>query len=226
MVIFTNDNSIEKITALRKWAEKNTIIINRPLQDTYCAQKHYLDYWVKDWNRDKEKSIHNPTLYIVWNQKSKFVEEVIEKNYFNTEYFCWCDIGCFRTSNGIEKYKNFPNVTKIESKEKIQLLNIEPFTTEEIQYLNNIKNIYNTKIENIFQVKARIGGTIFMGHKNAWYHWIKIFYLMMDKFIKDDTFAGKDQDIMATIVLLYPELVNLIIPPNSNKWFYFQDYFI
>ena len=44
--------------------------------------------------------------------------------------------------------------------------------------------------------------------------------------MQNDTFTGKDQDIMAMIVLMYPSLVNLIKAPTRNDWFYLQDYFI
>ena len=228
MVIFTDDESIEKIRQLRKWAEQNTVIINRPLQDTYCAQEKYMNYWMKDWQRDYERHIHNPKLYIVWNEKSKFVEEVIENNYFNTDYYCWCDIGCFRTSTNIEKYKKFPNIEKIEqtnSKDKIQLLNIESFNQREIDYVKKIK-LDEAPIRNIFQLQHRIGGTIFIGHISAWKKWIPTFYTMIETFMINNTFTGKDQDIMAMITLLYPDIVNLIKPPTNNDWFYLQDYFI
>jgi len=228
MVIFTNDESYEDIKQLRQWNEKNTIIITRPLDELYCAQPKYIKYWMKDWQRDGERGYHNINLYIVWNQKSKFVEEVIEQNYFNTEYFCWCDIGCFRTKEGLDKYKQFPNIEKIENtntKDKIQLLNIEPFIDKETTYVNDIK--YNSsKIINIFQLQCRIGGTIFLGHKIAWKLWIPTFYTMMETFMQNDTFTGKDQDIMAMVVLMYPSLVNLIKAPTKNDWFYLQDYFI
>jgi hypothetical protein len=237
MVIYTDDQSIEKIKDLRKWAEDKTIIINKPLQFTYCAQEKYLNTWVKDWRRDLEGRIHNPKLYIIWNNKSKFVEEVIQANYFNTEYFCWCDIGCFRTQENLQKYKNFPKVEKIvatNTKDKMQILNIEQFNNSDIAYMNAIKEqnklkeneLTELKIENIFQTRATVGGTIFLGHKDTWNIWIPTFYNMMDTLIKNDTFAGKDQDIMAIISLLYPELVHLITPPTSNGWFYLQDYFI
>jgi hypothetical protein len=92
----------------------------------------------------------------------------------------------------------------------------------EIQTLNEIRN-NNEKIKNIFIGKCRIGATIMIGHKHAWYRWIPTFYTMMDTFMKNDTFTGKDQDIMATIVALYPELVELIVAVDRN-WFYLQDY--
>lgn len=226
MVIYTDGQSIEKIKRLRQWAEDKTIIIDRPFNTTFCAQEKYMEYWIKDWQRDYEKQIHNPRLYIVWNEKSKFVEEVMQANYFNTEYFCWCDIGCFRTQENLSNYKNFPKVEKIVATNKIQLLNIEPFNQNEIDYVNIVKEQQlQNKIINIFQLKCRIGGTIFLGHKDAWNKWIPTFYSMMDTFIANDTFAGKDQDIMAMISLMYPELVNLIRPPTPNGWFYLQDYF-
>jgi hypothetical protein len=224
MVIYTDDQSIQKITQLCEWRKNNTIIVNKPLLSTFCAQQQYLDYWNKDWQRDPEKRIHNPNLYIIWNEKSNFVKEAIQQNYFKTDYFCWCDIGCFRTSNQVSKYRNFPDILKLTSNDKIHLLNIGAFESDEYQYVEKIKK-GTSPMKNIFLLKHRIGGTIFLGHVNAWAKWIPLFYSTMELFMKHNTFTGKDQDIMAMIVLLYPELVHLIKPPDSNGWFYLQDYF-
>jgi hypothetical protein len=223
MVIYTDHLSVDKLKSICEWRKDKTIIINKPLSETYCAK--YINYWNNDWNRDPEKIIHNTNLYIVWNEKSNFVKEAIQNNYFKTDYFCWCDIGCFRTHETISKYRYFPNITKLSSIDKIHLLNIVPFQEKDLDTLKNIK-LGRTTMHNFFNQQNRIGGTIFVGHINAWKKWIPLFYSTMELFMTHNTFAGKDQDIMAMIALLYPEVVQLITPPTSNDWFYLQDYFI
>jgi len=217
MVIFTDNKSVEQITELRKW-NQNTKIIELPFEELYCSQ--FMEYWNKDLERDPEKRYHNQQLYIIWNEKSKFVERAIQENYFNTDYYCWCDIGCFRDTSTVNKYRFFPQTSKIKNNNTITLLHIDPYEMNEII---SLKNTNINHINNIFIGKCRIGATIIIGHKDAWYRWISTFYTMMETFMKNDTFTGKDQDIMATIVALYPGLIELIIPP-SRDWFYLQDY--
>ena len=36
---------------------------------------------------------------MLWCEKISFVKKTIEKNYFNTDWYGWCDIGYFRESN-------------------------------------------------------------------------------------------------------------------------------
>jgi len=224
MVIFTDEISYDKIYELRKW-NKDTVIIKKNLYETYCAQ--FMNYWNRDMMRDIERNYHNQNLYIVWNEKSKFVEEAIRGNYFNTEYYCWCDIGCFRENEGIEKYKNFPKIDKIistKTQDKLQLLYIRPFLKDEIYFINKIKN-NQEKIINIFGMRCHIGATIMIGHTKAWNNWIPAYYNLLYEFMKNDTFTGKDQNIMGMLVNLEPNLVNLIVPPTIDSWFYLQDYF-
>lgn len=218
MVIFTNDESIEDITRLRDWAKDSTLIINKPFNNTFCSQKKYLEYWKKDHKRDHEK-VHNPNLYIVWNEKSKFVDEAIRLNHFKTDFYCWCDIGTFRTSNNLAQFKNFPKTDKLLS-DRMNLLEIEPFDKKEVDYVN----AHKSNFKNIFIRRNRIAGNIFIAHKHTWEIWILKYYEVMDMFMKNDQFTGKDQSVMAVVALLYPNIVNLIKSPNNRNWEYLQTY--
>jgi len=42
---------------------------------------------------------HTVDLYIIWSEKVNFLNESIEKNYFNSKYFFWVDAGLFRDEN-------------------------------------------------------------------------------------------------------------------------------
>jgi hypothetical protein len=33
---------------------------------------------------------------MLWSEKISFVKETMDNQYFNTEYYGWCDIGYFR----------------------------------------------------------------------------------------------------------------------------------
>ena len=47
---------------------------------------------------------------MLWNEKVFLVHDAMENQYFNSEWYEWCDKGYFRNSNTI----NQPNPNKID----------------------------------------------------------------------------------------------------------------
>lgn len=121
----------------------------------------YYTVFHKHQELDHELHIgHNPLLYMIWNEKSNFLLQASKLNPFQSNYFLWVDIGCFR--NPSHTYTIWPNsakVTELES-DKILLLQVQDFTKEEWAV---------TKEDDLpsFQFLNRIGGTIFGGNETA-----------------------------------------------------------
>lgn len=63
--------------------------------------------------KDREKSIHSPSLYAVWNAKAYFLDEAV-KNVQNSgktvDYAFWSDAGSFRQAHG---YRSWPDVDRL-----------------------------------------------------------------------------------------------------------------
>lgn len=225
MVIFCDEDWVEPLTELRKGFEAKTKIIVRKWNEMYCASPRFLPYWRFDHSRDSEAHYHNELLYILWNEKSAMVNDVINMNPFKTDFFCWCDIGCFRDSNTAYMYKRWPSNDFLNSaaQDKMFLLNIEPFQNGELDILEN-------GLTHSFEGKNRVGGTIFLGHKDVWHQWCNVYYTVLDRYLECKYFAGKDQNVMATVVALHPSLVKLVTPTRNiedgDPWFYLQRYFL
>ena len=113
LVIFTDDNSYETIFNMRKGnnLEHKTHIIVKKLEEWYNYK--FLDYYRYCHTIDIENNSHTPELYMLWNEKSYFVKEIIEKNPFNSEWFFWTDIGCVRDIKMLNKIYTYPNDDKI-----------------------------------------------------------------------------------------------------------------
>jgi hypothetical protein len=217
IVIFTSIESFYFIQELRKDFKEKTVIILSSIESFYVYK--YYDYFVKDYNRDIEKSYHNPNLFLIWNEKLKFVEKAIKLNPFNSSYFMWCDIGMIREDNYIKYLKTFPNIEKI-TEDKVYLLNIDYNFTEE-----DYKNPYDEKYRFIFNI---IGGGVMIGLEKNMRLWINRYYKTLDYYITNNKFAGKDQTIMVSTYLKYPDFVKLIKgvdDDDCNKWFYLLKYF-
>lgn len=225
IVIYCDHDWVDRLRDLRKGFEHKTHIIPLTWDGMRCGSDNMMQYWKKDLERDHEKSYHNQLLYVLWNEKSEMVKRVIDVNPFGTDFFCWCDIGCFRTRDNIETFKHWPARSFLESavKDKMYVLNIEPFEKEDYNVLPN-------GLSQTFQYKQRIGGTIFLGSATVWTEWHRLYYDTMDKYMQEDYFAGKDQNIMASVAVMYPNIVQMVTPTRApydgDPWFYLQRYFL
>jgi hypothetical protein len=224
MIIFCDEASASTIETYREKDMNKTKIIVLPLYETYCGDPSKHDLWIHDWHRDIEQRIHHPNLYIIWNEKAKFVERAMELNPFDTDFFCWCDIGCFRRQEELYLFeKEWPSSAFLQSakKDKMYFLNITPFEENDFNILPN-------GLTHSFERVTRIGATMFLGHKTIFQDYIQLFYETMEQYIKNDYFTGKDQNIIATLYVLKPELFKLIRPIDGegDPWFYLQRYFL
>jgi len=223
LIIFISKEYNEIIKELRNKYLTKTLIIEIDINDFYMYK--YIDYLKKDLERDHENKYHNIDLYMIWNEKLKFIEKGININKFKTKYFAWCDIGYVRNPIYIDKYmKTFPNLSKIEEN-KIYMLNIDyNFTDDDFNdpYNNKYRYISNT-----------IGGGFIIGSEEKLKEMIDKYYNeIIPNYIKRDLFIGKDQNLYVSLYLLYPNLIKLIRGENDNytiayselKWFYFLKY--
>lgn len=225
IVIFTNKFTRpyleQKIKENRK---KNLTIIDKEFVNFKTYK--YLDQFKKQYETLENEKYHNIFLYLIWNEKINFVKEAIEKNYFNSEYFLYCDACYFRN----KIYKTWPNQEKINKlpKDKVTYFLIIPFTDEELQ-INQYENLPSFDYgRNKHQAGARFAGGIFVSHKNFYLKWFETFYEFLEKFSRENKFIGKDQSIINSIYLIEPKLINAIkfdIPYSSKKsWFLPQGY--
>lgn len=220
IVIFTDSKSYELLHSLRKNFLNKTVILIVPLEDLFCYK--FIKYWENDYIRDHEK-VHHPYLYIIWNEKSMFMQKAMEMNPFNTDFYAWVDIGMVREKEYIPYINKFPNkeIMKTLKKDKIYLLNINKFNEQDLSF-NGATELFRYKND------VRTGGGVILGHKNIIPTWTKEFYTMMVEFINNNFFAGKDQSIMSCIYLKNRDnLIELIKPEICpiNHWFYLLYYF-
>ena len=220
MIIFCDKQSIHQIRELRKEKMEKTLIILTEFTDFYSYR--YYDNFIQNQTIDTEVTRgHNALLYMIWAEKSNFLKRAIELDPFETDYFLWVDIGCFRRPN--TEFLNWPNPLRIREipKDKVLLLSVFPFTKEEL-------SVYNINYLPSFQFTNRIGAPIFGGGKKVLLEWHSKYYEMVENFIKMGRFIGKDQSIMNSVYLLNKEMCDLVSwkQPCNDIWFYLQEYLV
>ena len=173
--------------------------------------------WEHDEAVDHEVRVgHNRKLYMIWNEKPFFLLEASKINPYNSDHYMWLDIGSFR-SEGM-KFPGFPLITKMNMN-KIQLLNIEPFSKGEF--------VNPHMIDERFRYVNRIGG-MFLCPKILLQRFSDIHFNLLKEFQNKKIFKGKDQTLYAFAFIQNTDMFELITPLSKigyDSWFYFHEYF-
>ena len=218
MIIFTNKYTYNLL--FKNVNRKNIIFEILEIKDFYVYK--YYDYFKKDYLRDREKNRHSPELYMIWNNKMDFVDKSIKKNPFKSEWFCCVDIGYFRNSLTMSRYKHWPKINKLSS-DKSTLLLITPFSKKEINtkkgYLHDFSKRFST-----------IAGGFIIGKSESLLKWKVKYFETMEMMMKNDMFIGKDQNNIANAYLQNQSFCNLIlgkhIDPKDiySNWWWMRSY--
>ena len=207
LVFFTDPLIVPQIEAMFKERQGPTKVIGIPFQNLVAFTKLSPRAWIFTHQFDPEK-IHSPELYAIWYEKKEFVLRAIQDNPFGSDHFVWCDAGIGRYPDWLPHLERFPMREAMPPANKMLVLRMKAFTDV------NIKE--NT-----------VGGGILASDIGGWVSWSKAYDAMLMKYYLNDAFIGKDQNIMASVILENPDSVVMIDPPPINaiqQWFYLLFY--
>jgi len=178
--------------------------------------------WVDEQKRDPEADLHNPDLYKVWYEKKEFVKRAIALDPWGHDDFVWVDAGIVRNEHTARLLRNFPDANRIPI-DRIMLLNVQPFEKGDDRVF-----LYATgNITGAFHLwKTRIGGGVIAAHRDMWITWDALYNKTFETYKAAGRFVGKDQNIMATIVLENKDKISLVNPSKitNEPWFYMLYY--
>jgi len=142
LVIYTDDNTAQYINI--KGNPKIKIVI-KPFEQFHNFK--YINSWIENHKRNfllNDKS--NWVLNMLWSEKIWFVKETIERKYYETEFYGWCDIGYFRNRPDdihTNKLMNWPNSEKIMKLDKNKIC--YACINNDDRYMNYLHNLINNK---------------------------------------------------------------------------------
>jgi len=211
LVFYTEPQIVSHLESAFQGRNK-TKIIGVPFQELRAFTKLSGKTWLTTHSIDPEQNIHSPELYAIWYEKKEFVMRTIEINPFESDHFIWCDAGICRYPEWIPYLRYFPRRDLIPS-DKMLILRINPF-----------EGLVVDDIPGMFDKQNTVGGGILAGNRIAWITWSKAYDVMLMKYYLAGRFIGKDQNIMASVILKEPNIAVLIDPPKSmniiQRWFY------
>jgi len=173
-------------------------------------------------------------LNMLWAEKISFVKETIERKYFDTEFYGWCDIGYFRNRTGeyndtnTNELMNWPNSEKINSLDKNKIV-YACINNNDI-YMNDLVRIIRNKNENGLPAKPippfqnSIAGGFFILHKNMIDWWFNTYDNKLFKYFLNGYLVKDDQIIITDCVFSNFEQFNLFreFHYQYDNWFMFQ----
>jgi glycosyltransferase involved in cell wall biosynthesis len=172
--------------------------------------------WIDARRHDTEAS-HTPELYAMWYEKKEFVQRAISWNPFGSSTFVWCDAGIGRYPEWIPLIQGFPAPERVP-RGKMLVLQIDPFTPEDsVARTDGIRG-------GGWDKRSTIGGGILASDIEGWNRWNKAYDAMFMRYYLAGRFIGKDQNIMASMILEDPGLAIQVKRPEGlgpiQGWFY------
>ena len=207
-VLYTNKEFMPVLKEMRpKELYNKTVFIELEIEDFY-SYKNFYNELNKSYYIDREQSIHSVPLYLVWTEKTKFVEKAIKNNYFNSKCFYWVDAGYFREERSeMGIYINsWPTTKKCLEDPRIFMGNVREFPDEEKQ---RIRNFEINAIQEVINRDHNVAGGVFGGQPENTLKFINFYYDAIRLFIKNNLFIGKEQNIYTYVALSHPQEINL-----------------
>ncbi len=197
LVFFTEEHLLPFLQEARKAHADRTRFIVLPRTEWRATTAFPSDFWEKQAALDPERAIHSPDLYKVWYEKKEFVRRAIELNPFGHTDFVWTDAGTFRNPGLVAAIsKRYPVASRTPT-DRILLFNNTPFQPSDDRVHEFPKGV-RIQFPND---KPRIHGAFLAGPATAWLWWCEAYDETVSRFRAANLFVGKDQTLMASLVL-------------------------
>tara|TARA_A100001015_G_scaffold270104_1_gene322372 strand:- start:1635 stop:2441 length:807 start_codon:yes stop_codon:yes gene_type:complete len=230
LVVFTDEDGYKQ---LKKYEQPNVKIIIKPYTKFYGYQ--FQEQWIKNHEKNyllKEKV--DWRVNMLWSEKIHFVKQVIDKKYFDTDFYGWCDIGYFRNRKNDSKKEDllqWPNQEKILRLDprKVHYALINNNQTY-ISYLHSQiirKNRKGLPIHEIPPNQCSVAGGFFTLHKDKIEWWHETYYKRLKLYFDNDYLVKDDQILIIDNIFSHSTNFQLYSENNQNydNWFMFQRIF-
>ena len=223
MVIFTDLESFNYINDIRPESCRTHIIITSICEfETY----KYIDYWKYCQSIDAE-SHPSVELYMIWSEKTYFIQKAINDNIFNSKWFFWIDIGSIRNKDMLPRIKKF-SPKNLPSNKVVLSQVCYDYVDKTVNKDGISLTLQNKSPCQSCNVVNFIQGGFFGGSVESLKIWERLFTEELRLFVNTGTFGGKDQYIYNNIFIKYPDNIHLLAPyfhedSNFGNWFSFYD---
>lgn len=217
LIFFTDPQLVPHFQDMLKDRKGPTQVVGLAFNEISAFKKLCPEVWVHTRAKDPEGQTHSPELYAIWYEKKEFVLRAIEANPFGSDQFVWCDAGICRRQDWVECLRSFPKREMVPPVGRMLVLRIDSFHAED-----SIADKYG--IMGDFGKRATVGGGILAADIRGWKSWSKAYDAMLMRYYLADRFIGKDQNIVASMILEHPDIAFVVDAPTImntiDRWFY------
>ena len=227
LVIYTDEQSVSCIDTRENPRIK---VVIKPIEQFYNYK--YKESWINNHEKNhllKDKSCWE--LNMLWSEKVWFVKETQERNYFDTPFYGWCDIGYFRNRD------NDIHTSQLATWGK----NMQVFETNadkicygcvqnDDRYMNylfkcvNHKNEHGLPMREIPAHQTSIAGGFFVVHRDNVGTWASLYDSKLALYFRHHYLVKDDQIILVDCIL--SELDRFLLfrenRPGVDNWFMFH----
>ena len=247
LVIYTGENEYpgicNEIQKLDEATQRNIKVVVKPFSEFHNS-KHER-FWMENNARPECKltDIADWRLNMLWCEKTHFVRETIEKQYFDTEYYGWCDVGYFRdTLSPGSAYRErireqWPNPNKLNRLHKDKVYygcNLTPHNLHKgynyhARHFRNIDEKSGVPRE-LYRISAHMlsGGFYITGREKALW-WCCRFQDVLERYITNNAVIQDDQHIIAHCLFGTSDDFCILKVNETNEdrlWFLFREFLI
>lgn len=196
LYILTENKFVDKVLAMRKKIDpelkktviKETTIEDLPAYELYNKRLEELmssDEFQKIVHHKDVPEMTKPLYNVLMFNKVHYLQQVMDENPFDTEYFSWVDAGFIRDHNEVKNIKKWPDPKRLNmQKEKIKFFCIN----NEIE-----RNMRDIKWHAMSQMRL-LKGTIFFLHKDL-IPFLKTEFDRRVNEVLDKKYIGSDEKI-------------------------------
>lgn len=225
----------EGFNVLEKYANNSRIRIIIQPHDQFYTYK-YKSEWISNHEKnDLLKDMMGWEVNMLWSEKIHFVYKTMINNYFDSEFYGWCDIGYFR---GRENDLSNLELEMWPNSEKIMQLNPDKIhygrvNTDE-EYIKSITQLISDKNDlglpstQIPADQTFVAGGFFICHRNKVEWWRNTVDEKLSLYFKHNYLVKDDQTILTDCVLSDFQSFELYHETDSryDRWFVFQRFLL
>jgi len=210
LVIYTHEELYDFVVQCSK---PNYKIVKKEIPEFYNYR--YKSSWEENHTKNESLKHTSWELNMLWSEKIHFVNETVEKRYFDTEFYGWIDVGYFREDYTVTNWPNPDKIKTLESKIYYACVNNDE------NYINYIENLVRTN-QRLPNDQVSIGGGFFILPKEQINWWTDTYDTKLKSYFDNKFLVKDDQIIIADCIFNNKEKFVLIKENDKyDNWFMF-----
>lgn len=224
LVVFVNKYSQPYIEEIIDKSNNKIKLIVKEYEEflTYS----FKEKWIQNHSKNILKKHMDWKINMLYSEKINFVKETLEKKYFDTEFYGWCDIGYFRCNEENIPYQQIKNWGLSYNLNKTDIFYAQVCSDNELLTLRN--QFLKTGVIEPIKGTLSIAGGFFVTYKNNLQGWWASYYNLLINYLNTNKLVKDDQVIILDCFFRHPTKFKLIKQKNGNydKWFAFDTFLL